>query len=72
MTRDDFLKLLLNAYRGPGSTEEGTFAGDVLRPGGAAGRRFLGPAPGRDTVSLVNKKGQLTKIYIEVYTFAGR
>lgn len=31
MTKDDFLKLLLGAYRGPGSTEEGTFAGDVLR-----------------------------------------
>lgn len=31
MTKDDFLKLLLEAYHGPGSTEEGTFAGDVLR-----------------------------------------
>lgn len=31
MTREDCLKLLLAAYRGPGSTEEGTFAGDVLR-----------------------------------------
>jgi uncharacterized phage protein gp47/JayE len=31
MTKDDFLKILLAAYDGPGSTEEGTFAGDVLR-----------------------------------------
>lgn len=31
MTREDFLTLLLEAYRGPGSTEEGTFAGDVIR-----------------------------------------
>ncbi len=31
MTRDDFTRLLLAAYHGPGSTEEGTFAGDVLR-----------------------------------------
>lgn len=31
MTREDFLTLLLEAYRGPGGTEEGTFAGDVLR-----------------------------------------
>lgn len=31
MTRDDFVQLLLAAYHGPGSTEEGTFAGDVLR-----------------------------------------
>lgn len=31
MTKDDFLALLLGAYQGPGSAEEGTFAGDVLR-----------------------------------------
>lgn len=31
MTKDDFLTLLLSAYHGPGNTEEGTFAGDVLR-----------------------------------------
>jgi len=31
MTKDDFLALLLGAYHGPGGTEEGTFAGDVLR-----------------------------------------
>lgn len=31
MTKHDFLTLLLNAYHGPGNTEEGTFAGDVLR-----------------------------------------
>lgn len=31
MTKNDFLTLLLGAYHGPGSTEEGTFAGDVLR-----------------------------------------
>lgn len=30
-TKDGFLQLLLAAYDGPGSTEEGTFAGDVLR-----------------------------------------
>lgn len=30
-TKDGFLELLLAAYKGPGSTEEGTFAGDVLR-----------------------------------------
>lgn len=30
-TKDGFLQLLLAAYSGPGSTEEGTFAGDVLR-----------------------------------------
>lgn len=31
MTKNEFLTLLLGAYRGPGNTEEGTFAGDVLR-----------------------------------------
>lgn len=31
MTKDEFLTLLLGAYRGPGGTEEGTFSGDVLR-----------------------------------------
>ena len=31
MTKDDILKTLLEAYKGPGSTEEGSFAGDVLR-----------------------------------------
>lgn len=30
-TKDGFLQLLLAAYQGPGGTEEGTFAGDVLR-----------------------------------------
>lgn len=30
-TKDGFLQLLLAAYKGPGSTEEGAFAGDVLR-----------------------------------------
>lgn len=30
-TKDGFLQLLLAAYTGPGSTEEGAFAGDVLR-----------------------------------------
>lgn len=31
MTKDEILTTLLAAYRGPGSTEEGSFAGDVLR-----------------------------------------
>lgn len=31
MNKNDFTTLLLGAYRGPGNTEEGTFAGDVLR-----------------------------------------
>lgn len=31
MNKTDFETLLLAAYRGPGSTEAGTFAGDVLR-----------------------------------------
>lgn len=31
MKKDEMLRLLTNAYAGPGSTEEGTFAGDVLR-----------------------------------------
>jgi len=31
MNREDFLSLLLAAYRGPGGTGEGCFAGDVLR-----------------------------------------
>lgn len=31
MTRDDILNGLLAAYHGPGSAEEGSFAGDVLR-----------------------------------------
>lgn len=31
MTKQDFLALLMAAYTGPGSTEEGTFAGDILR-----------------------------------------
>ncbi|MBE6963489.1 MAG: hypothetical protein E7443_02670 [Ruminococcaceae bacterium] len=31
MTKDEMLTLLLDAYAGPGSTREGTFAGDVLR-----------------------------------------
>lgn len=31
MNREDCLSLLLAAYRGPGGTEEGCFAGDVLR-----------------------------------------
>jgi len=31
MTKDEMLTLLLDAYNGPGSTQEGTFAGDVLR-----------------------------------------
>lgn len=30
-TKNAFLQLLLAAYQGPGGTEEGTFAGDVLR-----------------------------------------
>lgn len=31
MTREDFLALLTAGYHGPGSVEEGSFAGDVLR-----------------------------------------
>ena len=31
MTREECLQILLAAYTGPGSTEEGSFAGDVLR-----------------------------------------
>ena len=31
MTKEDILALLLAAYDGPGSAEEGSFAGDVLR-----------------------------------------
>ena len=31
MTRDEIMEALLAAYHGPGSTEEGSFAGDVLR-----------------------------------------
>lgn len=31
MTKDEMLTALLAAYHGPGSTEEGSFAGDVLR-----------------------------------------
>lgn len=31
MTKDEILALLTAAYQGPGSTEEGSFAGDVLR-----------------------------------------
>lgn len=31
MTKDEMLQLLTSAYTGSGSTEEGTFAGDVLR-----------------------------------------
>ncbi len=31
MTKDEILTTLLAAYDGPGSTEEGSFAGDVLR-----------------------------------------
>ena len=31
MTRDEILAALLAAYHGPGSTREGSFAGDVLR-----------------------------------------
>ena len=31
MTKDEILAALLAAYQGPGSTEEGSFAGDVLR-----------------------------------------
>lgn len=31
MTRDEILAALLAAYHGPGSTEEGSFTGDVLR-----------------------------------------
>ena len=31
MTKDEILALLTAAYNGPGSTEEGSFAGDVLR-----------------------------------------
>lgn len=31
MTKEEMLALLTAAYTGPGSTEEGTFAGDVLR-----------------------------------------
>ena len=31
MTREEILTALLAAYTGPGSTEEGSFAGDVLR-----------------------------------------
>jgi len=31
MTREDVVRVLLEAYHGPGGIEEGTFAGDVLR-----------------------------------------
>lgn len=31
MTKNEMLALLLEAYTGPGGTEEGTFAGDILR-----------------------------------------
>ena len=31
MTKEELLRLLSAAYTGPGSAEEGTFAGDVLR-----------------------------------------
>lgn len=31
MTKNELLSLLLAAYTGPGGTEEGTFAGDILR-----------------------------------------
>ena len=31
MTKEDILATLLAAYDGPGSGEEGSFAGDVLR-----------------------------------------
>ena len=31
MTKEELLRLLTAAYTGPGSAEEGTFAGDVLR-----------------------------------------
>ena len=31
MTKEEMLRLLTAAYTGPGSAEEGTFAGDVLR-----------------------------------------
>lgn len=31
MTKDEILTRLAAAYTGPGSAEEGTFAGDVLR-----------------------------------------
>jgi len=31
MTKDELLQLLTAAYHGPGSTQEGSFAGDVLR-----------------------------------------
>lgn len=31
MTKEDLLQTLITAYTGPGSTEEGSFAGDILR-----------------------------------------
>ena len=70
MTKDELFALLSAAYTGAGSTDEGTFAGDILRAcadamaqlwsmeiDGAEGRAFVATAAGDDLTAVCRDRG---------------
>ena len=62
MIRDDFNRLLLAAYQGPGGTEEGPFAGDVLRAcaDGLERRAFVATAVDECLTMVCADRGRTT------------
>lgn len=66
-TKDNVFALLARAYAGPGSVEEGSFFGDVLRDGlaqlwsmdmdGLARGAFVSTAMGKDLTAVCADRG---------------